>query len=268
MPFIQCNDYQLEYRLTGTKNSETILFVHGLGANRSQFEAQHTYFSKKYQVVSISLCGHGNSSLPSKVTIEKFGLTKFKNDILYVLDFLKIETVHYVGNSMGGNIGLEFLCEKPTRLLSLTIFGTTGQLKKSKILIFLMRLIYRILSMKTIGKLSSSAGLNAASKIKIQEMISVASKEAVLHCIPNLANFNYLSNIKKSTMPTLLLKGEKDKEINAELNKTIVTFQNRGNFQLKELKGVGHFMNLDDSELFNKELEAFLLDEKVFVIEN
>lgn len=258
MNFLKIKDYQLEYHLTGTDHSETILFLHGLGANRSQFEAQHYFFSKKYQVLSISLCGHGNSSLPSKVTLEQFTLENLKNDVLQALDFLGIEKVHFVGNSMGGNIGLELLGKNPTRLLSLTIFGTTGQLNKSKILICLMRQVYGVLSMKTIGKLSSFAGLKKQSKIKIQEMVSVAFKRAVLHCIPNLANFDYLSDIRKSKINTLLLRGEKDSEINAVLDETIVAFQSRGNFQLKELNGVGHFMNLDDAGLFNKELYNFL----------
>lgn len=40
---IQIGEINKEYLLTGVKNKDTILFVHGLGANLSQFESQHQY---------------------------------------------------------------------------------------------------------------------------------------------------------------------------------------------------------------------------------
>ncbi|WP_052599190.1 alpha/beta fold hydrolase [Aureispira sp. CCB-QB1] len=260
---IKLNNYKLEYCLTGSKHSETILFVHGLGANQSQFEQQHIYFSAQYQVLSISLCGHGNSTVPLDILPENFSLTQLKNDLIQVLDLLKIAKVHYVGNSMGGNVGLEFLKESPNRLLSLTLFGTTGKLKKSRFLVACMKILYQILSIQIIANLSRLAGTTSFSQAKIATMISKASKKAILYCLPHLANFDYLMDIKNSKAPTLLLVGEKDKEINACLDSTIEAFQARGNFQLKSIKGAGHFINLDAPELFNRELEAFLQGRKL-----
>lgn len=244
----------IEYVITGTQQEETILFVHGLGANLSQFKEQHTYFKDTYRVLSISLRGHGSSG-----TLDAdFQLNQFAIDIVQLLDFLKIEKVHYVGNSMGGNIGFELLKNSAQRLNSLTIFGTTGQLKKSKWVICLMKLIYKMISIKTIAKLSATAGQTAHSKAIIQNMISKASKVAILKIIPCLANFNYLNTIKNSKVNCLIIRGEKDKEINQVLGSTIAVFKSRGLFQLKEIEQAGHFLNLDAPMLFNRVLQNYL----------
>ena len=84
-----------------------------------------------------------------------------------LLDTLGIDNVHYVGNSMGGNVGYELMKAHPTRILSFTSFGTTAKLKKSGFTIGLMKFTYKLLSMKTIGKLSGSAGVSEYSKTKI-----------------------------------------------------------------------------------------------------
>ena len=71
----------MEYLLTGIENKETILFVHGLGANLSQFENQHQYFQDRYKVLSVSLRGHGNTSSSSDLTESDFELCQLSNDI-------------------------------------------------------------------------------------------------------------------------------------------------------------------------------------------
>ena len=39
----------MDYHLTGSKNKQTILFLHGLGADLSQFEEQQKYFASNYR---------------------------------------------------------------------------------------------------------------------------------------------------------------------------------------------------------------------------
>ncbi len=58
----------------------------------------------------------------------------------------------------------------------------------------------------------------------------------------------------------MIIKGEKDKDINKVIRNTIIEFENRGNFRFYEMSKVGHFANLDNSDLFNKILEDFILN--------
>jgi pimeloyl-ACP methyl ester carboxylesterase len=255
---MQLGKIKMDYLLTGVENKDTILFIHGLGANLTQFENQHQYFQTRYKVLSVSLRGHGNTSSSSELTDSDFNLSLLGDDIIMLLDTLGIDNVHFVGNSMGGNIGYELMKAYPKRLLSFTSFGTTAALKKSGFIIELMKFTYKLMSMKTIAKLSGSAGVNESSKTKIVEMMSKAKKSTVLNLINYLGDFDYLEVIKHSQIKAQIIKGDKDKEINKVIGSTIETFKQRGDFSLIDLENSGHFANLDNPDLFNRALETFL----------
>ncbi|WKN45490.1 alpha/beta fold hydrolase [Tunicatimonas pelagia] len=257
MHFIRLENLNIEYNLSGNKENETILFVHGLGANLNQFEKQHEYFSDSFQVLSINLRGHGESSFSYQPNQPDFTLSAMREDVIKVLDHLAIEQVHFVGNSMGGNVGYELLKSHPSRLKTFTTFGTTAELQKSKLTIVLMRTMYKLLSSRTLGSLSSSSGNTAYSKQLIKKMMSQMAKSTVLAIIPNIANFNYLAVIRNSKVPAMIIKGGKDQEINKVIGSTIEEFEQRGNFQLRNMTEAGHFANLDNPEQFNQLLEDF-----------
>jgi len=90
-------------------------------------------------------------------------------------------------------------------------------------------------------------------------MMSEVNKSTLLNIVPTLGNFDYLDIIQNSKIPTLIIKGEMDKSINKVVKDTIVAFEKRGDFKLYEMKEVGHFANLDKSELFNSVLEEYIL---------
>lgn len=255
---VQLGKIKMEYLLTGVENNDTILFVHGLGANLNQFEKQHQYFQDRYKILSVSLRGHGNTTSLRELTESDFELSRLGDDIIMLIDILGIDKFHYVGNSMGGNVGYELIKACPERLLSFTSFGTTSKLKKSEFIIGLIKFIYKLMSMKTIGKLSGSAGVSEYSKIKIVEMMSQAQKSTVLNLVSHLGNFDYLEVIKKSQIKAQIIRGDKDKEINKVIESTIEAFKQRGDFSLIDLENSGHFANLDHPDLFNRTLETFL----------
>ena len=262
---IQLVEINMEYLLTGVENKKTILFVHGLGANLSQFENQHQYFQDSYKVLSVSLRGHGNTTSSRKLIESDFELSQLGDDIIMLLDTIEINKVHFVGNSMGGNIGYELIKSHPKRLLSFTSFGTTAKLNKPGFTKGLMKFTYKLMSMKMIGKLSGSSGVSKGSKTKIIEMISQAQKSTVLNLVPHIGNFDYLEVIKNSQVRAQIIRGDKDKEINKVLKSTIEKFNARNNFNLIDIENAGHFANLDNPDLFNEILEAFLngLDESI-----
>ncbi|MEM9671024.1 MAG: alpha/beta hydrolase [Bacteroidota bacterium] len=260
MKTIPLKDGEIEYLLTGEGPSEVILFIHGLGANLSQFQCQHEYFSPDYRVISVNLRGHGKSRIFIKPTPTEFELHKMALDVIAVLDALKIDRVYFVGNSMGGNVGYEILKLKPSLFSSFTTFGTTAQLSTSKFTLWVMNYTYKILPIRAIGTLAKAAGQTTASKQKIKKMMSQVSKLALLSALPNIANFNYLSVIKTSSVPSMIIKGEFDRSINQAIESTLDEFKKKDDFKLAEVKGVGHFANLDNPDRFNQILGEFIDD--------
>jgi len=255
---VKTNSSIIEYHFRNKIDSPTVVFLHGLGANQEQFINQCDFFAQDYQVVTLNVRGHGNSS-----SLEEFSLAGCAQDVIDLLDVLQVEKFHFVGNSMGGNIGYELLNRYENRLQSLTTYGTTGELNTSESATKILSFIYKILPVSMIALLASNAGQTKESKQIIKIMMGKMKKKTLLEIIPVLAQFNYLDVIANSKTPYMLIKGANDTDINKALPSTLALFAGRSNCKLVDLENVGHFANLDDPERFNSVLLEFLrgLDE-------
>lgn len=246
-------DYVVEYSISPKEGAETILFLHGLGAHLEQFEGQYRFFSDKYQVVTANLSGHGGSTMQSE-----FSLANCAADLIALMDELKVDKFHQVGNSMGGNVGYELIRNYEERLHSFTTFGTTGVLKIPKISVTILKLLYKLLSPKRVASIAAGAAFTPESKEQIKRIMLKVDKGVTLEILPKLANLNFLDVITGSKVPALIIRGDKDTDINMNIPSTIEAFQRRGNFRLAEMKGAGHFANLDRPDEFNRTLLSFI----------
>lgn len=109
----------LERKGTG----ETIVLIHGFGADKDSWVRFTRYIPKEYRVIAFDLPGHGES---------------FKtNDKTYTLDFimqgfagaaeaLKLDRFHLAGNSMGGWISMLYTNRNPDKVITLGLMDTAG----------------------------------------------------------------------------------------------------------------------------------------------
>jgi pimeloyl-ACP methyl ester carboxylesterase len=82
--------------------------------------------AKDHQVITMDVRGHGKSDKPKKE--DAYG-PELVEDVVRLLDHLKIEKAHIVGYSMGGIIAGNFIVKHPDRVLSGTL-GGMGWVKK------------------------------------------------------------------------------------------------------------------------------------------
>ena len=76
--------------------------MHGAGGSSSIWFKQIREFQKHFNVLLLDLRGHGNSnSQIKKVFKQHYTFKSIANDVLEVLDHLKIKTSHFVGISLG-----------------------------------------------------------------------------------------------------------------------------------------------------------------------
>jgi pimeloyl-ACP methyl ester carboxylesterase len=85
--------------------------------------------AKDYQVIALDVRGHGRSDKPTKE--EAYG-PELVEDVVRLLDHLKIKKAHIVGYSMGGIIAANFMVKHPDRAQSVTLSGM-GWLKDGDI---------------------------------------------------------------------------------------------------------------------------------------
>lgn len=257
-------DVNLEYISTGEINDEIILFVHGLGSNLRQFFPQQNYFSEDYKVVSLSLRGHGESTKPKNCDREDFTLQKFTEDIDRVLQHLDIDEFHHIGNSIGGIVGYEFLKQYPERIKSLTTFGTTAELSKSRIsqkfISFITKTVYTLYGKQGFGEyLGRKSTTYPTTQTVLSHLFTLTDLDTIINSQKNIANYSYINTLKNTEVPILLMKGGKDSEINKNLESTLEVFDRKDNLKIEEMEKAGHFANLERSSEFNEILEEFIM---------
>ncbi len=98
---------------------EAVVLHHGNAKSSRLWYAWVPLLARQYRVVRLDARGFGRSNVPP----EGYGwsLSKFGTDLLRLLDFLGLEKVHLVGETVGGTISLQFAHEHPERLHSLTV---------------------------------------------------------------------------------------------------------------------------------------------------
>jgi pimeloyl-ACP methyl ester carboxylesterase len=253
---------RIEYSLSGIKNNEMLVFVHGLGANLHQFELQQQFFAEDYRVLLVSLRGHGNSSAPPGPARADYTVKKLSLDVQALLQHLEIKKVHFVGNSLGGLVGYELLELDSDLLGSLTTFGTTPMLHASRFIQWPLSTVIRMFGPKGMGWLVSKTGSkDRAVGAGLGRMYETVSKDALELITANIADYDYTGTISGHRIPMLVIRGSLDTEINRNLDTTLAVLRENPYFELVELPGAGHFANMEVPDDFNGVLGRFLAGE-------
>ena len=104
--------------------AQWVTFVHGAGGSSSIWFKQIRDFQKQYNVLLLDLRGHGNSNQQIKKAFkQKYTFSALANDILEVLDHLKIEKSHFVGISLGTILIRQLAEMHPNRVQSMILGG-------------------------------------------------------------------------------------------------------------------------------------------------
>src|SRR5262245_62029881 len=116
------NGVQIQYIDRG--QGPAVLLVHGFtGSYARHWEAPgviEALTTAGYRVIAMDCRGHGQSGMPHQATA--YGL-EMVQDVVRLLDRLRIDRAHIVGYSMGGEIALQMLVRYPSRLRSVAVLG-------------------------------------------------------------------------------------------------------------------------------------------------
>ncbi len=119
--FIDCGDVQIEYGIYGSSDNEPLLLLPPNGGDMHCFDDSILpEMSKHFRVITVSPRGTGNSGW-------KEGTMNFETmaeDLVKLLDYLKIEKTDIFGFSDGGNLGVVFTLAHQERVKSLVIMGS------------------------------------------------------------------------------------------------------------------------------------------------
>ena len=117
---LKTNGVELEYQLSGT--GEPLVLLHGFGdCIEGTWGRMIPELAKTDRVIAVNMRGHGGSTNPSNA----FTHAQSAEDVVSLLDHLKIEKTRAMGCSSGGMTLLHVATRHPDRVSKMVLVGAT-----------------------------------------------------------------------------------------------------------------------------------------------
>ena len=245
------------YVFNKKEQSSPIVFVHGVGLTYEIWQPQLNFF-ENYSNLSYDILGHGKSSL----TKQNINFDDFSEQLIELIDELKIEKIHLVGFSIGSLIARNFAIRYSERLQSLILLGSIYKRSKQQ-----QKIVNeRFDQAKKELKLSSQALKRWFTDEYLENNLDTYEKISSILSANNMANFLKVyelfvrhkndEDFEKIYCKTLVMTGEHDVgstiEMSQQLNNVIK------NSELKIIKDGKHLCSIECADDVNSIIKNFV----------
>lgn len=124
--FADVNGIKICYEVKG--KGEPVFLIHGFGSKKESWLPQFGPLSEHFKVIRFDNRGSGGSDRPD----EPYTMELFADDLNGLMEYLKIEKAHIVGQSVGGMIAQHFAVKYPDRVDKLVLINTTAKFPEDK----------------------------------------------------------------------------------------------------------------------------------------
>jgi pimeloyl-ACP methyl ester carboxylesterase len=239
--------------------------VHGAGGSSSIWFKQIREFQKHFNVLLLDLRGHGNSNEQIKKAFkQKYTFQSIAEDVLEVLDHLKIKTSHFIGISLGTIVIRQLAEVHPDRVKSMIMGGAILKMNfRSQILMKLGNIfkyilpylvLYRFFAFVIMPnknhKQSRLLFINEAKKLYQKEFIRWFKLTAEIN--PVLKWFRQ----QELSIPTFYVMGQEDYMFLPSVRKVVERHINYS--KLLVVENCGHVVNVEQPTIFNEEVIQFI----------
>ncbi len=258
---ILANDIQINYELTGQEGAPVVMLSHSLASSMVMWNPQLESLEAHFNVLRYDMRGHGDSDAPDGA----YTLELLAEDAVALLDALGIDTVHFVGLSIGGMIGQGLALNHADRLKSLTLCDTSAIMPDEAQPI----LRERIAVARENGMADQVDGTlerwftpqflekNPPEVEMIRQQVAATPLAGYLGCSAALGGLKYLERLPEIRLATLIMVGEEDPGTPVAASEAI--HERIAGSQLVILPSARHLSNIEQAEAFNQSLLAFLL---------
>ena len=234
-----------------------IVFIHGVGLTYKIWQPQLEFF-KNYSTLSYDILGHGKSPLNK----DNITFDDFSDQLIDLIDHLKIKKIHVVGFSIGSLIARNFATKFSDRLKSLTLLCSIYKRSEEQQKIVNQRFEQAKkelkLSKQALKRWFTDKYLENNPSIyeKISNILSSNNMKNFLKVYELFVNHKNDENFDKINVNTLIMTGEFDigstVEMSNELNKIIT------NSQLKIIKDGKHLCGIECANDVNLSIKNFV----------
>jgi 3-oxoadipate enol-lactonase len=127
MPTIEVNGTSVHYVDEGPRDASALLFSPSMFFDHRMFAAQAAAFGDRYRIVRYDLRGQGDSQRHPRELLDMDTQT---DDAAALIEALGLRDVTFVGNSMGGFIGLRLAARHGDRIRSAVVLGTSADVEE------------------------------------------------------------------------------------------------------------------------------------------
>ena len=245
------------YVFNKKEQSIPIVFVHGVGLTYEIWQPQLDFFNG-YSNLSYDILGHGKSSL----TKQNISFDDFSDQLINLIDELKIDKIHLIGFSIGSLIARNFAEKFNDRLQSLTLLGSIYKRSEQQQKIVSARFNQAKqelkLSKQALKRWFTDKYLENNPEIyeKISSILSANNMNNFLKVYELFVNHKNNEDFNKITASTLVMTGEYDvgstvkmsQELNALISKS----------QLKIIKDGKHLCGIECADDVNLTIKNFI----------
>jgi pimeloyl-ACP methyl ester carboxylesterase len=247
---------QIRYTVYG-KGDTALLFVHGWSCDSRYWREQVPYFAEAYRVITMDLAGHGNSGQHRKV----YSLDGFAQDVKAVIEAVNPKQVILIGHSFGGEIVASAARLEPEKVIGIIGADTLHNLDET----FSKEEGFKLIGLDGIKKdfkpavrefVKQMMGKDVNPELSnwiLDDMSSAppgAATSALEEYVGAIADKKTIPIFREVKVPVIC--------INADLWPTNIEAnrQYMMSFDVKIMKGAGHFLMLERPEEFNRLLDS------------
>ncbi|MBC1980268.1 2-succinyl-6-hydroxy-2,4-cyclohexadiene-1-carboxylate synthase [Listeria welshimeri] len=259
------------YYVTNTVNGEkpVLLMLHGFTGSNKTFQESITHLEEHFSIVAPDLLGHGKTDSPDEIA--RYSIERIVDDLVTILQELKIMQCFVLGYSMGGRVATAFASAHPEMVRGLFLVSSSPGLAQKDLQESRVQADNRLADMLESEGIRSfvdyweKLALFASQEVLSDELKKRIRLERLAQNPNGLAMSlrgmgtgkqpSYWNHLADFTFPVLLMTGSLDKKfekIAQEMqqlipNSTHVTVQN-----------AGHAVYLEQPNIFLSQLTNWL----------
>jgi len=246
------------YEFNEIKNSPITIFIHGVGLDNTMWYPQKEYFHDQ-SVLFYDLLNHGQSSGGFK----DLNFNIYSNQLLNLINELKLDKINIVGFSIGALIAQHFTEKFYDKVNKLVLIGSVHQRSDKQIETVQKRYNEAVkgvsITIDSIKRWFSERYLNNNPQVYdfFYNLLEKKKDEDFLPAYKIFVNSdNYQINYSNFTMPTLIMTGENEVGstplMSEEISKEIK------NSDLYIIKNAKHGATIEHANVVNEKLNKFL----------
>ena len=249
----------LHYKIIG--EGTPILIIHGLFGSLDNWQSIAKNLSLKHKVITIDLRNHGRS-----FHHEQMSFDDLNHDILYLLDYLKIEKTIIIGHSLGGKIGMNFATSFPDKVFKLIVVDVAPyKYPPYHMKVFGALLAVPIETIDSRQEVENIFRKHIDNELEIQFLMKGLSRKEhggfEWKFNLNVLYKEYLNLIQHIPLsrfngPTLFIKGGLSDYIS--IDKIQFIYELFPNYEIEEIKNSGHWVHADNPLIFIRVVQQFI----------